>query len=128
MLTEENPIETWEITLPDGTKITDQIEYGYAVTVAGISLVQKRNRRVIETPDGDEEIVPVPENFEENRMELEQLIKDWEKAEEVFAERIAKREDRYVLYKRWMEEHLGGLSLSRMLFATAKKMPPETLR
>jgi hypothetical protein len=128
MLTEENPIETWEITLPDGTKITDQIEYGYAVTVAGISLVQKRNRRVIETPDGDEEIVPVPENFEENRMELEQLIKDWERAEEIFAERLSKREDRYVLYKRWMEEHLGGVSLSRMLFATAKKMPPETLR
>ena len=128
MLTEENPIETWEITLPDGTKITDQIEYGYAVTVAGISLVQKRNRRVIETPDGDEEIVPVPENFEENRMELEQLIKDWERAEAIFAERLSKREDRYVLYKRWMEEHLGGVSLSRMLFATAKKMPPETLR
>lgn len=122
------PVETWEITMPDGTKITDEIEYDYAVTVAGISMVAKRNRRTVITPDGEEEVVPVPENFEQNRHDLEQILHEWEEAEKIFQKRLVAREERYILYKRWLSEHLRGLSLSSMFFANAKKMPPETLR
>lgn len=124
----EIPVETWEITLPDGTKITDEIEYDYAVTVAGISLVAKRNRRTVTDPDGEEEVVPVPENFEQNRHDLEQLLQEWEAAEKVFQKRLMAREERYVLYKRWLSEHLQGMSLSSLFFSNAKKMPPGTLR
>lgn len=124
----EHPVERWEIELPDGTKVVDEIEYGYAVTVAGIALIPQRNRRTVTDPEGEEEVVPVPENFEQNRQDLEELLHEWEQIEKAFEQKVSQREQRYVLYKKWISEHLQGMSLSSLFFSNAKKMPPETLR
>jgi hypothetical protein len=113
-------ITTWEITLPDGTYIMDEIEWGYALTVSGIQLAQKRNRRTIMS-GGTIEFVAVPENHEQNHRDLEELVQEWNRAQEKFMQTTQKREELYALYKRWLEEHLNGSVLSSLLFAAAKK-------
>lgn len=112
-------INTWEITLPDGTQILDEIEYGYALSVTGVSLGHLRNRRTVTFPDGEFEVVAVPENFEENRRDLEQVVSEWARAEKIFEAQSSKREELYALYKTWLEEHLQGNTLSSLLFASA---------
>lgn len=114
--------ETWEITLPDGTHIIDEIEFGYSLSVTGVSLGAQRNRRTITFPDGASEIVPVPENFVENRRDLETMVTEWAKAERVFESRAQRREELYALYKVWLEEHLQGNGLSSLLFASATQL------
>jgi hypothetical protein len=118
---DSNNVETWEITLPDGTRIADEIEYRYAMDVTGIVLSPYLNRRVITHPDETIDVVPVPENFKQNRADLEQLCKEWKEAEQVFSKRIEVRENLYPLYKLWLEEHLKGNTLSSILFASAAK-------
>lgn len=112
-------IVTWEITLPDGTHVLDEIEYGYGLSVTGVAFIPKRNRRTITHPDGESECVAVPENYEENRRELEAVVSEWQKAERIFEQQASKREELYIIYKRWIEEHLEGNMLSSLLFASA---------
>lgn len=119
----KNMIETWEITLPDGTHIIDEIEYGYALSVTGVSLGHLRNRRMVTFPDGEFEVVAVPENFLENRRDLEQMVSEWSRAERIFEAQATKREEIYVLYKKWLEEHLQGNTLSSLLFSSVGRMP-----
>jgi hypothetical protein len=113
---------TWEITLPDGTHVLDEIEYAYVLSVAGIQQVPQRNRRSITHPDGEMDFVAVPENYEENRKELEHLVSEWAKAEKLFESRTQKREELYLLYKTWLSEHLNGNVMSNLLFASAAKV------
>lgn len=117
----ENAIRSWEITLPDGTHILDEIEYGYALTIMGVQSVPRRNRRTITLADGTVDVVAVPENFEQNRADLTGICEEWRKAEEIYARRAQKREELYVLYKSWLLEHLDGTSLSSLLFSSAKQ-------
>jgi len=119
-----DPIETWEITLPDGTVIKDEIEWGHAMTVAGIQLIPKRNRRTVLRPGEEADFMPVPENWEENHSDLKQLVNEWQEAERLFEFKTKKREEQYVIYRQWLAEHLGGSNmLSLMLMSNAKKMP-----
>lgn len=116
----DDPIHRWEIRLPDGTHILDEIEYGYGLSLTGVALVPKRNRRTITFSNGEAEIVAVPENYEENRRELENMVAEWHRAERIFEAQAQKREELYVIYKKWLEEHLQGNTLSSLLFASAK--------
>ena len=119
-----DPIETWQITLPDGTVIKDEIEWGHAMTVAGIQLIPMRNRRTISRPEEEDEFMPIPENWEENHADLKQLVIEWEEAERLFEFKTKKREEQYIIYRQWLSEHLGGTNmLSSMFMANAKKMP-----
>lgn len=113
-------IKTWTITLPDGTTLVDEIEFGYVLSATGVTLSPQRNRRTVTTPDGEESTVPVPENYEQNRRDLEAINAEWKRAEEKFSLQNSKREERYVLYKAWLEEHLDGNVLSSLLFSFAK--------
>lgn len=116
----ESTIRSWEITLPDGTHVSDEIEYGYALTLMGVQLVPQRNRRTITLLNGDFEVVAVPENFEENHVALEAICSEWKHAEEIYSRRAQKREELYALYKSWLSEHLHGNALSSLLFASAR--------
>lgn len=116
----ENAIQSWEIMLPDGTHIIDEIEYGYALTVMGVQLVPHRNRRMITHPNGEIDVVAVPENYEQNRQDLTNICEEWKKAEEIYSRRAQKREELYALYKSWLFEHLDGSALSSLLFASAR--------
>lgn len=116
----ENAIQSWEIMLPDGTHILDEIEYGYALTVMGVQLVPQRNRRTVTHPDGQIDIVAVPENYEQNRGDLQNICNEWRRAEEIYARRAQKREELYALYKSWLLEHLDGNALSSLLFSSAR--------
>lgn len=115
----DNSVQSWEITLPDGTHILDEVEYGYALTVMGVQLVARRNRRTVCHPDGEIDVVAVPENYERNREDLTRLCEEWRVAEEVYSRRAARREELYALYKSWIFEHLDGKGLSSLLFAAA---------
>ena len=44
MIPSKTFIEEWEMEMPDGTKIKDEIEYGYQLGVAGVQLVPRRNQ------------------------------------------------------------------------------------
>lgn len=114
-------IETWEITLPDGTQVRDEIEFGYSLSITGVSLGARRNRRTVTFPDGEMEFVPVPENYVENHQYLEQMVSEWSQAERIFGMQAQKREELYILYKKWLEEHLQGNTLSALLFSAATK-------
>ena len=113
-------IDTWSITLPDGTLIVDEIEFGYALSTSGLSLVPQRNRRTVTSPEGEETTVAVPENYEQNRNDLLAINAEWKRAEEKFSLHLSKREERYVLYKAWLQEHLDGNVLSSLLFSFSK--------
>lgn len=115
----ETKIEKWEVTLPDGTQVIDEIEYAFVLSVTGIQLEPQRNRRIVVHPDGETATMPVPENFSQNREDLEQICSEWHKAEEVFSKRTAKREELYTIYKSWLSEHLQGQSLVSLFAANA---------
>lgn len=115
----ETRTEKWEVTLPDGTQVIDEIEYAFVLSVTGIQLEQQRNRRIVVHPDGETDTMPVPENFSRNREDLEQICSEWKKAEEVFSKRTAKREELYTIYKSWLNEHLHGQSLISLFAANA---------
>lgn len=111
-------IETWEITLPDGTHIFDEIEYGLALSVSGVSLAAKQNRRTITYGDGEIDVVAVPENFIQNRQDLENMVTEWSRAKQIFEAQAQKREELYAIYKQWLHEHLQGNALSALLFSS----------
>lgn len=117
----EHPLDTWKITLPDNTEIIDEIEYGMALTVTGVQYVPMRNRRTVIHPDGEVETVPVPENYEENRKDLQGICDAWAQAGERFENTVRKREERYRTYKEWLSDHLGGTQLSQLLFSAATR-------
>ena len=39
---EQSFVEEWEITLPDGTIVKDEIEYAYVLSITGVSLPAPR--------------------------------------------------------------------------------------
>ena len=118
----ETKTETWEVTLPDGTYILDEIEYAFVLSVTGVSRSPQRNRRMIQHPDGTTDTIPVPENFDQNRSDLEQICSEWKKAEEIFSRRTEKREEMYKIYKSWLSEHLQGQTLTSFLTSSAMKL------
>lgn len=120
MIPSKTFIEEWEMEMPDGTKIKDEIEYGYQLGVAGVQLVPRRNRRCVIFPDGEENYSPVPENFEQNRKDLFEIVAEWNKAQDNFEKEYEKREKNYLTYKEWLERNLDGKALSSLLFSTAK--------
>ena len=119
---EQSFVEEWEITLPDGTIVKDEIEYAYVLSITGVSLNQTKNRRSVASPSGETEYMPVPENFEENRIELGMLVqkwKGWKKEEEVQSEN---RGSRYLSYASWLEENLKDSTLTTLLMSFASKI------
>jgi len=113
-------IEEWEMELPDGTLIKDEIEYGYQISIMGVELTPQRNRRCVIFPDGEETYTPVPENFEQNRKDLFAIVTEWTKAKEEFTKGFGARQKNYLSYKEWLEKNLDGTALSSLLFSTAK--------
>lgn len=120
MISEKTFIEEWNMELPDGTKIYDEIEYGYQLSVKGVELVPRRNRRCVILPDGEETYTPVPENFEQNRKDLYSIVVEWNKAQENFKKGFDSRQKNYQTYKQWLEKNLDGIELSSLLFSAAK--------
>jgi hypothetical protein len=114
-------IDIWEITMPDGMLIRDEIEYTYGLSVTGISLVPRRNRRIVTEEDGTEQYMPVPENFVENRAELSAILDKWQEIEGKNQENVSNREKNYVRYSAWMREHLPDGLLTTLLCAGATK-------
>jgi hypothetical protein len=114
-------VESWSILLPDGTYITDEIEYGPVVSIVGIEMIAKRNRRRVVYSDGHEEWVAVPENFEDNRKQLVDLLDKWEDAKRKHEENISNRGIKYMSYIEWMDDNVPGTSLTSLLFASAPK-------
>lgn len=112
-------IEEWEIEMPDGTMIRDEIEYVYKLSEIGVELTPERNRRIVTFSDGEESVIPVPENFEQNRKDLHKIISDWNDAVRVHESKLEKRENNYMIYSNWIEQYLDGKSFAKMLFSNA---------
>jgi len=115
-------IDVWEIVMPDGMIIRDEIEYTYGLSVLGMALVPRRNRRIIVEADGTEQYAPVPENFAENREMLSAILEQWTQVEQRTQEKIASREKNYASYANWMREHLPDGLLTTLLSASAVKV------
>lgn len=114
-------IEEWEITLPDGTSIRDEIQYSYVMSPIGLELVPQKNRRIITGPDGEEEYVPVPEDYEQNRVDLCEINSKWKKQSEKHFQKHELRERDYVEYRKWIKENLNDTSLASLLMTFAPK-------
>jgi len=112
-------VEEWQLELPDGTTILDEIEYSYMLGLKGIQLVPGRNRRIVTYPDGEIQYVPVPENYEDNRKDLYKIIQDWNNFQDKYSSEVEKREKRYIDYVSWMKSHLGDQALTTLLFSSA---------
>jgi hypothetical protein len=112
-------VEEWQLELPDGTTVQDEIEYNYMLGLKGIQLVPNRNRRIVTHPDGEVQYVPVPENYEDNRKDLYKIIQDWNNFQDKHVDEVEKREKRYIDYISWMKDHLGDQALTTLLFSSA---------
>lgn len=114
-------VEEWEIVLPDGTMIRDEIQYSYQMSPIGVEIVPQKNRRIITSPDGDEEYMPVPEDYEQNRIDLCDINFKWKKQNEKYFEKHDLREKDYLEYSKWIKENLNDTSLTSLLMTFAPR-------
>jgi len=114
-------IEEWEIELPDGTIVKDEIEYSYVLSITGVSLTQTKNCRSIIGISGETEYMPVPENFEENRIELGALVQKWSAWKDEEKVQSENRGSRYLSYASWLEENLKDSTMTTLLMTFASK-------
>lgn len=120
-MTFQSFIEEWEIMLPDGTIIRDEIQYSYAMSPIGVEIVPQKNRRIITSPEGEEEYVPVPEDYEQNRVDLCEINDKWKKQNEKYFEKHEHREKDYLEYSKWINNNLKDSSLTSLLMTFAPK-------
>ena len=114
-------IEEWDITLPNGTQIKDEIQYSYVLSPIGVEIIPQKNRRIVTDSDGNQNYIPVPEDFEQNRKDLCEINEMWKKKQEKSEQKFEVRQKDYQEYTEWIKNNVSDSSLVSLLSAFAPK-------